>query len=395
MKNVKSFIIGGFVASSLGALAVNIPNAFNAGQPIKAASVNDNFSVLKTAVDALEARPGLTVPLVLTGSVKAGTTEATLQAINPNGGVAAQFTQSQTGLANGALVVNQYGSGPIFQGFGSKVGTNDFRVESNGSVNLLRSDNTPNMTLNNATGSLDFGSRLGQHLNLYSNAYGIGVQNRTMYYRIDDATGVTDGGFEWYKGGTHNDSADNPGGGVSLMKLDRNGFLSLGSGAGFGGDVSTNALMTAARGFFSAFGSVDVLNTVTARRGDVRAGGNVVAGGNVYANGVQLTSDRNAKTNFGSVNAKAMLEKVVRLPISRWNYKSDASNLRHIGPMAQDFHAAFELNGRDDKHISSVDAQGVALAAIQGLNAKLEADNAKLRASLSDLEARLSRLERR
>jgi hypothetical protein len=67
-KNIKSFIIGGFVASSLGALAVNIPNNFSAGQPIKAAEVNDNFTSLKAAVNALEARPSLTVPVVLTGS---------------------------------------------------------------------------------------------------------------------------------------------------------------------------------------------------------------------------------------------------------------------------------------------------------------------------------------
>ena len=39
--------------------------------------------------------------------------------------------------------------------------------------------------------------------------------------------------------------------------------------------------------------------------------------------------------------------------------------------MAQDFYAAFAV-GADDKHISTVDADGVALAAIQGLNEKLE-----------------------
>jgi phage shock protein A len=40
--------------------------------------------------------------------------------------------------------------------------------------------------------------------------------------------------------------------------------------------------------------------------------------------------------------------------------------------MAQDFHAAFGLNGADDKHIATVDEEGVALAAIQGLNQKVE-----------------------
>lgn len=39
----------------------------------------------------------------------------------------------------------------------------------------------------------------------------------------------------------------------------------------------------------------------------------------------------------------------------------------HLGPMAQDFHAAFNV-GMDDKHMATVDEEGVALAAIQGLN---------------------------
>jgi hypothetical protein len=58
------------------------------------------------------------------------------------------------------------------------------------------------------------------------------------------------------------------------------------------------------------------------------------------------------------------------LPISEWNFKEDADT-RHLGPMAQYFHAAFGL-GTDDKHIATVDANGVALAAIQGLNRKLD-----------------------
>jgi Chaperone of endosialidase len=386
MKNIKSFIVGGFVASSLGALAVNIPNTFSAGQPIKATDVNDNFGSLKAAVNALEAGTGLPVPLVLTGSRTNGLSGATLQTTNSNGGIATYISQAKTGTSDAALVVGQLGSGPILQGYGSNGGTDEFRVESNGTVILNKPDNTPNITLNNATRSLDFGSGLGQHLNLFGNTYGIGVQNRTMYYRIDDATGL-EGGFAWYKGGTHNENIANPGGGMVLMKLERDGFLSVASGARFSADVSVNGPVIA-QGFVQAFDDVSTNRDLIAVR-DVRAGGNV------YANGVLLTSDRNAKTNFSGVNARATLEKVVRLPISQWNYKSDASSLRHVGPMAQDFHAAFGLNGSDDTHISSVDTQGVALAAIQGLNQKLEADNAKLRASLADLEARLWKLEHR
>ena len=64
--------------------------------------------------------------------------------------------------------------------------------------------------------------------------------------------------------------------------------------------------------------------------------------------------------------------------------------------MAQDFHAAFGLNGADDKHISTVDESGVALAAIQGLNQKLEetcAENVKLKQQNDSLAERLNELE--
>ncbi len=55
-----------------------------------------------------------------------------------------------------------------------------------------------------------------------------------------------------------------------------------------------------------------------------------------------------------------------RLPISKWSYKVEDGSVRHIGPMAQDFAAAFGL-GSDDRSIGTVDADGVALAAMQAL----------------------------
>jgi hypothetical protein len=59
------------------------------------------------------------------------------------------------------------------------------------------------------------------------------------------------------------------------------------------------------------------------------------------------TSDRNAKENFSPVYPRAILEKVAALPVTRWNFKID-NDSEHLGPMAQDFHAAFGLNGEDD-----------------------------------------------
>ena len=71
------------------------------------------------------------------------------------------------------------------------------------------------------------------------------------------------------------------------------------------------------------------------------------------------------------MDAQAVLQRVAALPISEWRYRTEVSAARHMGPTAQDFRAAFGL-GDGDTMIAAVDADGVALAAIQGLNAKLE-----------------------
>ncbi|MEI2672173.1 MAG: tail fiber domain-containing protein [Marmoricola sp.] len=78
------------------------------------------------------------------------------------------------------------------------------------------------------------------------------------------------------------------------------------------------------------------------------------------------SSDRNVKANFAPVDGRAVLDKVLSLPLSTWNYKAEDAATRHLGPMAQDFYATFGL-GSDDKSISTIDPAGVSLAAIQGL----------------------------
>lgn len=88
-------------------------------------------------------------------------------------------------------------------------------------------------------------------------------------------------------------------------------------------------------------------------------------------------SDRNMKANFAAVNPREILRGVLNLPISTWNYKTQATSVRHIGPMAQDFFATFKV-GEGDKTIATIDPDGVALAAIQGLNEELKDRDAKI-----------------
>jgi hypothetical protein len=183
-----------------------------------------------------------------------------------------------------------------------------------------------------APASLSFGTQTRQMLNLWGTQYGIGVQSETLYFRSDYE-------FAWFAQGVHSDSIADPGaGGRLLMQLFANGDLDI----------------------HGAFGSL---------------------------------SDRNGKEGFKPIDAHEVLDKVTALPITGWSYKSSPS-VRHIGPMAQDFFAAFNL-GRDDKHITTVDEGGVALAAIQGLNQKLEARSQELEGQTRKLEAENADLKQR
>lgn len=99
-------------------------------------------------------------------------------------------------------------------------------------------------------------------------------------------------------------------------------------------------------------------------------------------------SDRNAKFAVEDVDERAILHGVLALPVREWSYLGQAAGVRHLGPMAQDFRAAFGL-GEGPTTISTVDADGVALAAIQGLWQELQDRDARIAA----LEARLAALE--
>jgi len=96
------------------------------------------------------------------------------------------------------------------------------------------------------------------------------------------------------------------------------------------------------------------------------------------------SSDRNLKQDFADISPAQILEKVGQLPITEWSYKEDPRT-RHVGPVAQDFYSTFNI-GTDNKHIAPIDEGGVALAAIKGLNQKLEKENAELNARLEKLE---------
>ena len=152
-----------------------------------------------------------------------------------------------------------------------------------------------------------------------------------------------------------------------------------------------------------AFGIFD--ETVNLYRLAIGSGGNVGIGvnaptqklhvsGNILATGtITPNSDRNAKTGFAPVDAAVVLDKVVRLPIQQWRFKTEPDDVKHFGPMAQDFRAAFGL-GEIPTAIATVDADGVALAAIQGLNQKVEVGSQSSEVRSQRSENRIQKLER-
>jgi hypothetical protein len=118
--------------------------------------------------------------------------------------------------------------------------------------------------------------------------------------------------------------------------------------------------------------------------------------GDVWINNgtIMVTSYRASKENFTAVDSQEVLLQLSELPVTTWNYRKESREIRHMGPVSEDFHAAFGL-GEDDKHISPNDLAGVNTAAIQGLvqeNAELKAELAAMKQELDEIRVLLSRI---
>ena len=172
------------------------------------------------------------------------------------------------------------------------------------------------------------------------------------------------------------------------------GAINFNDGAGQIGYLNTDAM------FFTTANSerMRILNNGNVGVGNSNPGyklmvDNARCDGSSWIN----SSDRNLKRDFAAVDTKAVLEQVAALPVQTWSYKAQPGE-KHLGPVAQDFHAAFGL-GADDVSIATVDEGGVALAAIQGLNRKLEneakakdAEIQQLKQSVAELKTMVEKL---
>jgi len=111
--------------------------------------------------------------------------------------------------------------------------------------------------------------------------------------------------------------------------------------------------------------------------------------GNVTARGtISQLSSRSAKENFSPANGAMLLAKLEKLPILNWNYIGAPSDDRHVGPVAEDFHAAFGL-GRDDHVVAPTDMAGIALASVKALQEQVKVRDQRI----TELETRMAELE--
>jgi len=138
-------------------------------------------------------------------------------------------------------------------------------------------------------------------------------------------------------------------------------------------------------------GGFTFASSVNPTTGFFATGCQLFAGGGSWA----CSSDRDTKTAFDVIDPQSILQNVADMPITRWRFQGEADEVRHIGPMAQDFRAAFGL-GHDDKSISMLDAQGVAFAAIQGLHHETQGLHQAMQEKdreISDLRRKLQAIE--
>ncbi len=134
----------------------------------------------------------------------------------------------------------------------------------------------------------------------------------------------------------------------------------------------------------------------TVRERNDAMGSTLFVQGSVEGTQFVQSSSREFKTDFSALDTRKILDRLVNLPVSSWRYKHEQSAVRHFGPVAEDFKDAFDLG--DGKHISTVDAAGVAMAAIQGLHEVLQEKDVEmqsLRERLQEKDTELERLEKR
>jgi len=338
-----------------------------------------------------------------TGTLPAGTVNQTLRYDASNALVANNFLQA---FGDGGLLAGgAFGTGGI-PASGKGIRTMWYPAKAafrTGSVDDAQWDDANIGVASTATGrattASGFGSTATGGFTIASGDYSLAMGYQTIAAgEMSTATGINTDASGRYStaigAATHASGAESTAMG-SVTTASGFASMAMGRGTTASGDYSTAIGRNVSTNSYS--GSF-IYGDASSRTTAVNTADNqfvAVASGGVYfftspdrSTGVGVApgggswfvlSDRNAKTAVQPVDGRDVLKKVAALPLNTWQYKAQDEKYRHMGPMAQDFYSVFHL-GESDKFIDMVDADGVALAAIQGLNAELVEKNREISA---------------
>jgi hypothetical protein len=164
---------------------------------------------------------------------------------------------------------------------------------------------------------------------------------------------------------------------------------------------NTTGTDNTAVGHFADVSTGNLTNATAIGAGAVVNASNKIRLGNSFVTVVEgppysVVSDKSKKENFKAIDAEEVLQKVRDLSVTSWNYIGHDPGVRHYGPVAQDFFAAFGNDGLgtigSPTTITSTDLDGVLLLAVQALEKRM-AELATVKAENADLKARLEKLE--
>jgi hypothetical protein len=216
--------------------------------------------------------------------------------------------------------------------------------------------------------------------NIFTSNFNTAIGDEVLKNFEDDGTGRNTGvGYTALLNTNGNSAAYNTAVGASALSVNVSGYdnTALGYDANTVGNNLNNITVIGSGSRVSsintmAFGNSAVEKWVFGRQTSPANQALKVGTGAGNGNGAYLTdggawtntSDKNLKEDITPTNGDDILKKIMALPMNRWKYKGTSEY--HIGPMAQDFYAAFKT-GLDETAISTIDPAGVALAAIQQL----------------------------
>ena len=252
---------------------------------------------------------------------------------------------------------------------------------------------------NHADGSVSaIGGGSGNHATGVASCVPGGSANTASGYAAfaSGMNNTASGDYSFVAGGCYFDYDGNTAGGENSFAAGHQVIVNGAKSFGLG----TNITCAAESAFVWSDGSGPTLSIGSSRTFSVKA----TNGTRIWSNsdltaGVRLNagssawiawSDSTKKRNIRGLDTKDILSRFSSLLLKRWEYKSEDQGVEHIGPMAQDFWNAFHL-GDEPLGISTIDADGVMMAAIQELakrNSELEAQLKELRSQIQTLLAR-------